>query len=68
MSEKQFELPVSDCRLFVGGEIGPDAFDDNGNRPYPKFGVIIWYESQELAKAAVKAVVQAHWKDGPYDD
>lgn len=62
-----FELPVSDVGMFVAGEIGPDSFDTNGNQPYPKYGVIVWYESKELAKEAVARTAGAHWteKDGP---
>jgi hypothetical protein len=62
---KTFELPVSDCGCFVAGEIGPDCFDPTrlgGNKPYPSFGVIVWYEDKETAKAAFKAATGAHFK------
>ena len=58
-----FQLPVSDCGYFCAGEIGPDSFDTDGNGPYPKYGVIVWYESKEAAREALVATTQAHWAD-----
>lgn len=52
-----FTLPVSDCGLFAGGEIGPDVFDTQP-KPVPRYGVIVWYESKELAKAALLALIE----------
>jgi len=61
MTLKTFELPVSDCGYFVAGEIGPESFETNSNQPYPKYGVIVWYETKEAAKAATISAVRAHW-------
>jgi hypothetical protein len=66
---KTFTLPVSDCGMFVAGEIGPDVFtDDRGMGPVPKHGVIIWYESKEACKEAFANVCGAHWPDDERTD
>lgn len=57
-------LPVSDCGRFVAGRIGPeDMVREGAEGELPPFGVIIWYESEAAAKAAVKAVTEAHWRE-----
>lgn len=59
LKPREFSLPVSDCGCFVAGEIpamsGPDG------KPWPKNGVIIFYENIETMKAAFKAASDAHW-------
>ena len=61
---KTVTLPVSDCGCFVAGKIGPESFNaPPGERAYPEFGVIIWYETKEAAKAACAAAVGAHWPE-----
>lgn len=63
---KTFNLPVSDVGMFIVGEIGPDAFtNDRGMGPTPKYGVIVWYESLDVAKEAFAYTCEAHW---PGDD
>lgn len=60
---KTFEVPISDCGCFIVGEIGPDVFDPPPNgKAYPKFGIIIWYESSEAVGEAAGAACAAHWK------
>lgn len=56
---KTFELPISDCGFFVGGEINAGSFDMG--EPTPRHGIIIWYEDKETCKAALQAVMNAHW-------
>lgn len=63
MTTQTFELPVSDCGCFAVGEIGPDTFETGGGKPYPKFGVIVWYSTKDAARAACIAASQAHWPD-----
>jgi hypothetical protein len=64
---KMFSLPVSDCDCFKAGEIGPDSFATppppagEVPKPWPKHGVIIWYESEEAMHAAMIACTKAHW-------
>lgn len=60
---KTFDLPVSDCGCFVVGAIGPESFETSDGKPYPEFGVIVWYSTEEAAKAAFKAACDAHWPD-----
>jgi len=63
---KTFELPVSDCGCFVAGMISDDTIRDMREQPemgvMPEFGVIVWYESEDAARAAFKAVQFAHWQ------
>lgn len=60
---KTFELPVSKCGQFVGGEIDDNtvAQHRDAENTLPKYGIIIWYEDLEHAKAALQAVMDAHW-------
>lgn len=60
---KTFELPVSDCGCFVVGFVdeGTVASMNTLEKKMPEFGVIVWYESEEAAKAAFKAAQEAHW-------
>lgn len=61
---KTFTLPVSDCGCFVAGQIDESIMrSPPGEKPYPRFGVIIWYETPEAAKAAWVAASQAHWPE-----
>lgn len=67
---KTVTLPISDCECFIAGEIDnfyPPLIDPptlaQGKAP-PKYGVIIWYENKETAKAAAIAVTSAHWNEG----
>lgn len=60
---KTFELPVSKCGQFVGGELDDNTIAQHRGmeNPLPKHGIIIWYEDLEDAKAALQAVMDAHW-------
>ncbi len=67
---KTFELPVSDCGCFVVGVIDETtvAGMNDLEKKMPEFGVIVWYESKEAAKAAFQAVQRAHWpQDSGHD-
>jgi hypothetical protein len=62
MSEhKTVELPISDCGYFVAGELPDVAAHGLFDTAPPKYGVIIWYEDKETAKAACIAASKAHW-------
>ena len=60
---KTFEIPVSDCGQFVGGELDDNTIAQyrDTEKPLPKHGIIIWYENSEHARAALQAVMAAHW-------
>lgn len=60
---KTFELPVSKCGQFVGGTINDDTIAQHRDteNPLPEHGIIIWYDDLEDARAALKAVMDAHW-------
>lgn len=62
---KTMTMPVSDCGCFVGGVLDDDTISSfRSHEPnLPKFGIVIWYESQEAIQAAMKAVSDAHWPD-----
>lgn len=62
---KTFELPVSDCGHFVGGELTEDTIAQHrdAETDTPKYGVIVWYRGKEHVKAALQAVMDAHWPD-----
>ena len=53
-----FELPVSDCANFIVGKLDKSIFDDPTK---PEFGVVVWYKTEDAAKAAAAAVIKAHW-------
>lgn len=61
---RYMNLPVSDCGCFSGG-----YFDDRIEPPEmppgkvpPKHAVLIWYENEDIAREAISAVIEAHWK------
>lgn len=61
---KTFALPVSDCGCFQAGVIdSKHIFPDmpEGKAP-PKFGVLVWYETEAIAKEACGAAMDAHWE------
>lgn len=65
---KTFSLPASDCGCFIVGAIdrttiGEFADHDANGEELPEFGVIVWYKSEEAAKAAFQAVQKAHWPE-----
>lgn len=60
---KTFELPVSDCGCFIVGYLdeGVIASMNTDEKKMPEFGVIVWYKTEEVAKAAFHATQEAHW-------
>jgi hypothetical protein len=59
---KTVTLPVSDCGMFLAGDLTDQSLADfaKGDDP-PGYGVIIWYRDKETAKEAFGAAVEAHW-------
>lgn len=60
---KKFELPKSDCDVFVGGLLDGNVIEQMIADGAPQFGVVVWYRDKETMKAALQAVSDAHWPD-----
>jgi hypothetical protein len=56
---KTFELPVSDCGMFIAGVINETTFADMDDKP--EHGVVIWYKDVDTMRAAMKALMESHW-------
>jgi len=60
---KYFELPKSDCKRFLVGQLDGLAVQEEINSGAPPHGIVIFYEDRAAAKAAFEAVTGAHWPE-----
>lgn len=60
---KTFEIPKSDCNIFVGGVVTASTIDEMVADGAPEHAIVIWYKDKETVKAALQAVANAHWPD-----
>lgn len=57
---------VSDSGQFVGGILTDETICQvRAGGQLPEYGVIVWYSDKEMARAALQAVMDAHWTTEP---